>query len=168
MSMRKSLALATLCATAFSSMAFAGDTLFVADGNREGYTPNNNRVLVFNNASQVWPQPLDSIPAYSGSCPVCVGQANLVLGQPNFTSTVAHTSQTGMSTPTAVASDGRILVVADTENNRVLIWNTIPTTNGQPADVVLGQPNFTTIQSLAVNASSFRAPQGVWVQNGKL
>ncbi|HEY6343415.1 MAG TPA: hypothetical protein VIY49_18115 [Bryobacteraceae bacterium] len=151
-----------------AGLAFAGDTLFIADGNREGYTPNNNRVLVFNNASQVWPQPLDSIPAYSGSCPVCVGQANVVLGQPNFTSTNAHTSQTGMGTPTAVASDGRILVVADTENNRVLIWNTIPTTNGQPADVVLGQPNFTTIQNLAVNASSFRAPQGVWVQNGKL
>ena len=35
--------------------------------------------------------------------------------------------------------------MADTQNNRVLIWNTIPTKNNQPADLVLGAPNFTTV-----------------------
>ena len=34
--------------------------------------------------------------------------------------------------------------MADTQNNRVLIFNHIPTANGAAADVVLGQPNFTT------------------------
>jgi hypothetical protein len=34
------------------------------------------------------------------------------------------------------------LFVADTQNHRVLIWNSIPTQNRQPADVVLGQANF--------------------------
>ncbi len=36
------------------------------------------------------------------------------------------------------------LYVADTQNNRVLIFNKIPTSNGAAADVVLGQPNMTT------------------------
>ena len=36
------------------------------------------------------------------------------------------------------------LYVADTQNNRVLIYNQIPTANGASADVVLGQPDFTT------------------------
>jgi hypothetical protein len=35
------------------------------------------------------------------------------------------------------------LVVLDTSNNRVLIWNAIPTASGTPADVVLGQKDFT-------------------------
>ncbi|HLH42712.1 MAG TPA: hypothetical protein VKV74_06995, partial [Bryobacteraceae bacterium] len=151
-----------------AGIAFAGDTLFVADSNREGYTPVNNRVLLFENVSQSWPLPDSVIPAYSGRCPVCVGQASVVLGQPDFVSTAFHTSQTGMRTPTGVASDGRILAVADTENNRILIWNSIPTFNGQPADLVLGQPDFNTVQAIAVNASSFRGPQGVWIKNGKL
>ena len=36
------------------------------------------------------------------------------------------------------------LYVADTQNYRVLIWNSFPTTNNQAPDVVLGQPDFTT------------------------
>ncbi|MBV9400792.1 MAG: hypothetical protein JO062_22630 [Bryobacterales bacterium] len=151
-----------------AGLAFAGDTLFVADSNRIGYTPNNNRVLLFKNVSQKMPLPLNPIPAYSGRCPVCVGQASTVIGQPDFVSTNFQTSQTGMRSPTAIASDGRLLAVADTENNRILIYNTIPTQNGQPADIVLGQPDFNTVQPIAATASSFRGPQGVWIQNGKV
>src|ERR1035438_9238838 len=36
------------------------------------------------------------------------------------------------------------LYVADTGNNRVLIYNQIPTSNGAAANVVLGAPDFTT------------------------
>jgi uncharacterized protein (TIGR03437 family) len=149
-------------------LAFAGDTLFVSDSNREGYTPINNRVLMFQNISQSLPGVLAQIAAYSGRCPVCVGQANVVLGQSDFLNNSFHISQSGMRTPTGVATDGRIVAVADTQNNRVLIWRSIPFFNGQPADLVLGQPNFTTVQPLVANASSFRGPQGVWMQNGKL
>jgi uncharacterized protein (TIGR03437 family) len=70
--------------------------------------------------------------------------------------------------PTAVASDGKILVVADTANNRVLIWKSIPTTNGQPADIVLGQTSFTSVALVTVTASAMRGPQGVWIQGSKL
>ena len=149
-------------------MAFAGDTLFVADSNRVGLTPLNNRVLMFEHMSQTLPTALAEIPAYSGTCPVCGGQATLVLGQPDFLGTNFHTTATGMRTPTAVATDGHILAVADTENNRVLLWKSIPTSNGQPADLELGQPDFNTVGLIVTTASSFRGPQGVWIQNGKL
>lgn len=47
-----------------------------------------------------------------------------------------------MLDPVGVSSDGAHLFVADTGYNRVLIWNSIPTQNGKPADVEIGQPNF--------------------------
>ncbi len=151
-----------------SGLAFAGDTLFVADSNKIGFTPVNNRVLLFQNVSQTMPGPLAEIPGFSGRCPVCVGQANLVVGQPDFLSVNNHTAQTGLRTATGVASDGRILAIADTDNNRILIWNSLPVFNGQPADVLLGQPDFNTVQPVVITASTFRGPQGVWIQNGKL
>ena len=62
------------------------------------------------------------------------------------------------------------LAVADTDHNRVLIWNRIPLTNNANADVVLGQANFTStaIPGQVPTAKSLRGPQGVWIQNGKL
>lgn len=104
---------------------------------------------------------------------MCVGQATVVLGQPDFTTTNLNSTSTSsdLRTPTAVASDGVHLVVADTDHNRVLIWNHIPATNNTPADVVIGQPNFTADFVPANNiptATSLLGPQGVWIQNGKL
>src|SRR4029077_14672748 len=142
---------------------------FVADSNRLGLSPINNRVLIFNGIQQMFPAFDAEIPFYDGRCPVCGGQASVVVGQPDFGS-VASTPITAasMRVPTAVASDGKILAVADTSNNRVLIWKSIPATNGQPADLVLGQTNFTTVAPNSLTASALRGPQGVWIQNGKL
>lgn len=56
-----------------------------------------------------------------------------------------------MSQPTGVWTDGERVVVADTGNNRVLIWNTFPallnpfTGEVEPAHLVLGQPNFSAV-----------------------
>src|SRR5215469_11915389 len=109
-------------------IAYAANTLFVADANRVGATPLNHRVLLFQNLSSMLPAPTDAI-ANTSLCPICVGQATLVLGQPDFTSTTENVvpSPNGLRMPTAVASDGVHLVVADTNHNRVLIWNSIPT-----------------------------------------
>ena len=74
-----------------------------------------------------------------------------------------------MQTPTGVATDGNMLAVSDTNNNRILIWRSIPASIDQPADLVLGQPDFTTHNVLtSPTASSLRGPQGLWIQNGKL
>jgi uncharacterized protein (TIGR03437 family) len=148
-------------------LAYANNTLFVTDANRLGNAPINNRVLVFNNISRLLPSP-QAQPAQNARCPVCAQGATLVLGQPDFTSVNFATTAGGMRLPTAVATDGRNLAVADTANNRVLFWREIPTQPGQPADIVLGQPNFNTVQQVVVTQTSLRAPQGVWIQNGKL
>src|SRR6266566_3961608 len=46
---------------AASGLAYAADTLFVADSNRVGSSPNNHRVLLFQNLSGQLPQPSDSL-----------------------------------------------------------------------------------------------------------
>jgi uncharacterized protein (TIGR03437 family) len=156
---------------AAGGLAYAGDTLFVADSNGISAAPSNNRVLLFQGVSSMLPGPTAQL-SYSTACPICVGRASVVLGQPDFTTTTLNLNATGnaLRTPTAVASDGVHVVVADSDHNRVLIWNRIPTTNNSPADVVVGQPDFTT-STPAKNppdAKTMRGPQGVWIQNGKL
>jgi len=108
--------------------------LFVAD-------TQNNRVLIYN-----------QIPTTNGVA------ADVVLGAPNFTTYVnpdITQQQTGatastMLTPVSVTSDGTRLFVTDLGFNRVLIFNSIPTTNGAAADVALGQPDL--VSSVANNA----------------
>lgn len=74
--------------------------------------------------------------------------ADLVLGQPDFHTAVEwpygpHTGDR-FRFPYAIALDGagpESLAVADTANNRVLLWDGVPT-DGRPADHVLAQPTF--------------------------
>jgi hypothetical protein len=157
-----------------SAVAYANDTLFVADANRLGIEPLNHRILIYRNISSRFPSPTAEIPPYVGRCPVCVGVADVVLGQPDFESKNLRAANANtLRAPMGIATDGTYLVVADTDNNRVLIWNSIPQTNQAPANVVLGQPNFTTVlpnNGRRDNPSnnSMRAPQGVWIQNRRL
>src|SRR5262249_39695353 len=73
----------------------------------------------------------------------------LVLGQPNFTTYVEpdltqakqDATANNLLNPVSVTSDGTRLYVTDLGHHRVLIWNSIPTQNQQPADVVVGQPD---------------------------
>jgi uncharacterized protein (TIGR03437 family) len=73
--------------------------------------------------------------------------ADLVLGQTSFTTSAIGLTSSGLRGPQGVWVQGTRLFVADTDNSRVLIWNSIPTSNNKPADVVLGEPNFTTAPS---------------------
>jgi hypothetical protein len=157
---------------AAGGVAYASNTLFVVDDNRLGALPSNNRVLVFSNLASALPRPTDQL-LPNTKCPVCVGQASVVLGQPDFLTTAINlaANESNMRQPTAVASDGVHLVVADTNHNRILIWNRIPPANDAPADVVVGQTNFASIGIPPNNtptASSLRGPQGVWIQSGKM
>jgi len=74
--------------------------------------------------------------------------AGVVLGQADF---VSGSANRGLAAPRAdtlnwcygvTIADGK-LFVADTGNRRVLVWDKIPTANGMPADVVMGQHDFT-------------------------
>src|ERR1041384_543081 len=130
---------------AASGLAYGADTLFIADSNRVGAFPSNHRVLLYKGVSSMLPSPTDEL-GFDRKCPVCVGRATVVLGQPDFTTTAETLPATAsaLRLPTAVATDGVHVVVADINHNSVRTWNRIPTINNQPADVVLGQENFTT------------------------
>lgn len=157
---------------AASGVAVAGDTLVVADANRIGATPINNRVLIYNDLSSFIPEleaelpQGDSLPE-GDSCSVCVGLPDVVLGQPDFVTPTQGTLDGGLKAPAGVATDGIRIAVADTNNNRVLLWHTIPQNNGTPPDVVLGQADLAD-NTARTTATGMRGPQGVWIDSGKL
>lgn len=62
---------------------------------------------------------------------------------------------------------GPRLIVADQANNRVLIWNDTPTTSGEPADLVLGQPDFASRGS-GNGAANLAGPAGIWSDGMRL
>lgn len=89
--------------------------------------------------------------------------ADRVFGQSNFTSKNAGSGNNGLNQPYGIAVDGSGNVyVADFGNNRVVEFNTPPTTDSI-ADRVFGQPNFNsnTPNTVGVSAGSLRNPSGV-------
>lgn len=159
---------------AVSGVAYANDTLVVVDSSRVPAFPQNHRVLVYRNISGKVPAPKASIEFTDRRCPVCGAEADTVIGQPDFAKTDLGLAQNRFRTPTSVATNGRVLAVADTDNNRVLIWNTIPISNDVPADVVVGQKDFTSgglnfgAGGNSPSAQGLRGPQGVWIQDNRL
>lgn len=101
----------------------------------------NNRVLIWNTV-----HPTDGM------------AADLVLGQTDLTTVTSGTTASQLSGPNDVWSDGTKVVVVDANNHRVLIWNTFPSTNGQAADLVLGQADFVS-HSPGLSRTSFNNPQ---------
>ena len=119
--------------------------LFVAD-------TGNRRLLIWN-----------QLPTENGQ------PADIVLGQPDMISR----NENGGDSPTAASMrwchditmwDDN-LVVTDAGNNRVMIWEGIPTANNAPCEVVLGQKNFNFVELnqgfYLPNASSLSMPYGV-------
>ncbi|MBL4682276.1 MAG: hypothetical protein JKY88_16350 [Pseudomonadales bacterium] len=102
--------------------------------------------------------------------------ADIVLGQDDFTANEAnhgkdHASATSMHWPYGVSWQDEHLIVADSENRRVLIWRGLPTKNGQAADIVLGQSNFQNRDENAgadPSAMSMRWPHGIGLWHGNL
>ena len=111
-----------------TDVTFAAGKLFVADS-------GCNRVVIF-----------DPVPSTNGAA------ATLVLGQFDFTSHHPNGDNgvVGAGTldhPGSVWANANTLFVADAYNNRVLVWSSLPTLSGQPADLVLGQTSFTSAAS---------------------
>jgi len=77
-------------------------------------------------------------------------EPDIVLGQTDASETGRNAGgSVGANTlqyPSGLWSDGQRLIVADAWNHRVLIWHQFPTQSGQPADVVIGQPDFDSNQ----------------------
>jgi len=118
-----------------SGLAFAGvNGLLVSD-------TAHNRVLYFSGR----PDELRNVMA-----------ASLVFGQPNFNSVAAGTGDNQMRTPGQIATDtDDRLYVADTGNNRVLIFNRAPLAGSDPrAGAILTQ---------VAQGQNLQAPRGVYV-----
>ena len=96
--------------------------------------------------------------------------ADVVQGQPNFAASVANNpnmlSANAFHAPiyAAIDPDSGRLFVADYLNNRVLSWLNAPAfANGQPADLVLGQPDLysTWPNAGGRGARTLRSPYGL-------
>lgn len=76
-------------------------------------------------------------------------EADALLGQIDFSregrNGKGDPSAATFNVPTGVSATAGILAVADAWNHRVLIWHGLPKAHNQPADVVLGQPDFTSV-----------------------
>jgi hypothetical protein len=129
-----------------------GIRLFVAD-------TGNNRILIYN-----------TIPTSNNV------NADFVVGQADFTHNEDNQGVTAdantLTYPYCVHTDGTKLFITDGQNNRILIYNTIPSSNNARADVVVGQVDFTHDSanqgSSSATANGFDTPCGVFTFNGKM
>ena len=117
---------------------------------------------------EVLPAPAEPIYKYVTEQPTGwfkTGQeANVVLYGTGFNESGGPTI---LNHPGKIATDGRHLIIADTRNNRVLIWNEIPIKNNELPDVVLGQPDFdSNIGRLGNNGMNW--PMGVATDGKRL
>lgn len=127
-----------------------GTQLFVSDW-------LNNRVLIYH-----------TIPTNNNaSADVVIGQPNMQSGSTN--QGLGHPEAYTLSQPAAVSYDPGYnkLFISDLGNSRILIYNSVPTSNNASAHVVVGQPDFVTKQT-AVSASRFEISGKAIVASGKM
>lgn len=128
-----------------------GSRLFITDS-------ENNRVLIFN-----------SIPEANNA------SADIVIGQPDMTSNAEDQSGAAaantLDSPSGFYFTGKQIIVSDWDNNRVLIFNSVPTANNASADIVMGQSDFSGTSADAggsVAANTMEKPNGIFFNGKKL
>ena len=137
--------------TLASPFAITGDAagFFVADF-------GNNRILIYNSvptnsnasAATIWGQPNAG-----------VSQANQGLGAP--------TSLT-LSSPQGVCTNGSQFFISDTGNNRILVFNSVPTSPSTQPNFVLGQGGSFTTSSTGTGSAQFSEPTGIFASSSYL
>ncbi|MBI4553665.1 MAG: hypothetical protein HY710_15480 [Candidatus Latescibacteria bacterium] len=124
-----------------------------------GIASDGTRLLLadtYNNRVLIW----KTLP--NGNVP-----PDLVLGQEDFISNNPGTGRDQMNWPVTVATDGQRILVADTDNNRILIWHHFPTKHGTPADLVL-DGEWDGERNIEVSNARFHWPWGVWTNGEKM
>ncbi len=117
-----------------------------------------NRVLVYNSLQQVV------------GFAATLQTPDAIIGQTSTTASAAGLAA-GFSNPQMAASDGTHVFVVDTGNNRIVVYNAIPSATGVPIDLVFGQSS--TVNSSAnagsgVSAYGFSGPRGIGISNNNL
>lgn len=119
----------------------------------------NHRILIWNTLPENNNVPAD----------IVLGQADFNSGESNRGS--AQATANSMHWPYGIAWQDGHLLVADSENRRVLIWNDLPKEIDQSPDCVLGQRDFTCRDENAgsePSAMSMRWPHGIALWQGHL
>ncbi len=100
---------------------------------------------------------------------------DFIIGQPDFDregrNAKGEPNGATLNVPTGIATDGNVLVVADAWNHRVLIWHSMPREMNQPADVVVGQMDFSGVlanRGEEAKANTTNWCYGVAIINGNL
>jgi len=106
----------------------------------------NNRILISN-----------ALPSGNVSPDLVLGQENLITNNPG-------TGLNNLNWPVGVSSANGKVVVSDTNNNRVLIWNAFPTVNRQSPDLCLNLQEIPDPLSPVTEGW----PWGVWTNGFKL
>ena len=133
------------------AVTFAGGRMIVCD-------THNHRVLIY-----------DETPTAGDPLPdVVIGQGGIFDTEANQ-GLAAPTAAT-LREPSGVATDGTRLVIADTGNNRVLVFAAIPVSSGASADFVLGQSGFggSAPNAGGISAATLDSPVGVEVSGIEL
>ena len=122
-----------------------GERLWVGD-------TGNRRVLMWNGLPQANGQPADLV----------LGQKDFLVrdenggGDPNASS---------MRWPHSIAFWAGRLCITDAGNNRVMVWNELPTENDQPCDVIIGQQDIEAVdhnqRGYFPNERSLNMPYGI-------
>jgi hypothetical protein len=105
----------------------------------------------------------------AGGPSVVIGQQSTadLLAQPIIPSACSLFGPRGA----ALASSKGPFVIADTGHHRLLIWQKIPSTDKEPADFLVGQPDFASEGRNAkgpAGASTLNVPTGVAIENNVL
>lgn len=113
----------------------------------------------------------DGTSEVSDSASLVLGQANFETVNNNSGANASEAASTSLSGPKGIHFDGTRLFIADTNNHRILIWNSNPATNRQAADIVIGQNNMTDNspnQNGAVSCATLFRPTSVFVRGNRL
>lgn len=129
-----------------TSLSNPSDVFVDASGRLWIADTGNNRVLLFENAANLFNTPF----------------ADRVYGQPDFVTSTAAATQAKLASPNGVSVDPNgVLWVADTGSHRVMAWkNAANLTSGSNADRVLGQGSFTS-NAAATSQSGLFNPRGI-------
>ncbi|MCO1335740.1 hypothetical protein MO867_15495 [Microbulbifer sp. OS29] len=137
----------------------------IANGNIFAASHSMARVVVW-----------DDVPTTADMPPsLLIGQStfeNCLANDINQDGSLSQAAANTLAGPTDIWSDGEKLAIIDTGNNRILLWNELPTGNFDTADIVLGQESFSdsypnadsaTDLDWPVNSQTLNAPDaGIW------
>lgn len=116
-------------------------------------TPNGKLLIAerYNHRALVW----NSIPTIDDT------PADYVIGQPDMTTTSTGTGSGKLNQPWGldISPDGKLLI-ADEQNHRVVIYDSIPESTGDTATIVIGQTGFGS-RTTGLSDTSISTPVGV-------